>query len=137
MADGIKPRTALRAALAGVALVVVALVVLAVVKGGGSDSADFDCETFRVTPAQWSAADFDQRRELMDGIEYCKLIDGKSRLVVQALIGPPDRESTGEIGYDLPFGQGGSADRQVWRIAFDANGRVKSSIVDSPPTAVP
>jgi hypothetical protein len=136
MADGTKPRTALRAAAAGVVLVVAAFVVLAVV-GTSPDSTDYDCETFRVTPAQWAAADFDQRRELMDGIDYCKLIDGKSRLAVQVLIGPPDRESPGEIGYDLPFGDGASADRKVWRIAFDGNGRVKSSVVASPATAVP
>jgi hypothetical protein len=113
MADGIQPRTAL-------------------IKTTTSDTKDFDCETFRVTPQQWAAADVDQRSELMDGIEYCKLIDGKSRLDVQALIGAPDRESPGEIGYDLPVGEGGGADRKVWRIAFDDNGRVKSSVVESP-----
>src|ERR1700755_1002935 len=104
MADGITPMTALRAAAAGVAVILVAFAVLAVVNDSGDDSADFDCETFRVTPEQWSAADFDQRGELMNGIEYCKLIDNRSRLDVQALIGAPDRESAGEISYDLPYG---------------------------------
>jgi hypothetical protein len=128
MADGRRSGTALRAA-AGVAVVVVVVLAVVALTAGGSDSADFDCETFRVTPAQWSAADYDQRRELMDGIEYCKLIDGRSRLDVQAVIGAPDREAPGEISYDLPYG-GGSADRQVWRIAFDANGRVASTAVE-------
>jgi hypothetical protein len=134
MAEGIDRRTALRAAAVGVAVVVAAFVVLALARGGGSSDADVDCETFRVTPARWSSASYDERRALMDGIGFCGLIEGRSRLDVQALVGAPDRERPGEIGYDLPLGAGGSGDRQVWRIAFDDGGRVKSSTVDAPAT---
>ena len=127
---GASARRWVRAGLAGAVLVVVAFVVLVVARGGGDD-ASVDCDTFRVTPDLWAKAGYDRRIQLQRGLLDCKVLQGQPDTEVVATLGPPDRNGANEIDYYLPYGQG-SSDRQVWRIALDADHRVKSSTTESP-----
>lgn len=123
------PRLLVTALAAGVAVVV--LVFVALVVFSDDDAAGVDCSTFRVTPALWSRANYDRRVQLLNGLQDCHQLQGKSDTDVVATLGPPDRDGTRELDYNLPYGQG-STDRQVWRIHLDAEHRVKSTAVDSP-----
>lgn len=111
------------------AVVVVVLVVL--VAGRGGDDSSVDCDTFRVTPEVWAKASYDRRIQLQRGLLDCKVLDGQPDTEVVATLGPPDRNGAGEIDYYLPYGEG-STDRQVWRIALDADHRVKGSTTETP-----
>lgn len=128
------PRRLMTALAAGAALVVVAFVALIVLHH--DDSPGVDCSAFRVTPALWSRADYDRRVQLLDGLQDCHQIQGRSDTDVVATLGPPDRDGVSEIDYNLPYGKG-SGDRQVWRIHLDADHRVKSTAVESPESGVP
>jgi hypothetical protein len=118
------PRRLLAVAAAGVAIVVLAFVALV------------DCSRFRVTPPLGSQADYDRRVQLLNGLQDCHQIQGRSDTDVVATLGPPDRDGLREIDYYLPYGKG-STDRQVWRISLDADHRVKSTAVDSPESGAP
>jgi hypothetical protein len=126
----LRPRTALRLLVAGAALVVVAFVALVVAHGNGSEP-DVDCSTFRPTPARWARGDYEARRQVMDGVNACGLLRGRTRAGIAALLGPPDADRGRELDYDLPFDRP-STDRQVWRLYLGADGRYKSSTVESP-----
>jgi hypothetical protein len=115
--------------VAGALVVVVGFVALVVFSGG--DDASVDCATFRVTPDVWSKADYNRRIQLQRGLLDCKTLDGQPDTEVVATLGPPDRNGANEIDYYLPYGRG-STDRQVWRIALDADHRVKGSTTDTP-----
>lgn len=131
---GSSSRRLLTAAIAGAMVVVLAFVALIVFHG--DDSAGVDCDTFRVTPALWSAADYDRRVQLRTGLQDCGQLTGRSDTDVVATLGPPDRDGLTELDYYLPYGRG-SSDRQVWRIHLDADHRVKSTALESPETGAP
>ena len=127
-------RRLLTAALAGVAVVVVAFVAL--IAFHDDDSTSVDCDAFRVTPALWAKADYDRRVQLVDGLQDCDQIVGKSDTDVVATLGPPDRDGLTELDYYLPYGRG-ATDRQVWRIHLDADHRVKATALESPESGAP
>jgi hypothetical protein len=127
-------RRLVTALAAGVVVVVLAFVALIVFHD--DDSSSVDCSTFRVTPALWAKANYDRRVQLLNGLQDCHQIQGKSDTDVVATLGPPDRDGLSEIDYNLPYGKG-STDRQVWRIHLDADHRVKSSAVESPESGAP
>lgn len=131
---GSSSRRLLTAAVAGAMVVVLAFVALIVFHD--DDSAGVDCDTFRVTPALWSAADYDRRVQLQNGLQDCDQLTGRSDTDVVATLGPPDRDGLTELDYYLPYGRG-SSDRQVWRIHLDADHRVKSTALESPETGAP
>lgn len=122
------------AAIAGALVVVLLLVALIVFHDG--DATSVDCDSFRVTPALWSAADYDRRVQLQNGLQDCGLLTGRSDTDVVATLGPPDRDGLTELDYYLPYGRG-SSDRQVWRIHLDADHRVKSAALESPEPGAP
>jgi hypothetical protein len=128
------PRRLVTALAAGVAVVVLAFVAFAVLHD--DDSSSVDCSTFRVTPALWSRAGYDRRVQLLNGLQDCDQIQGRSDTDVVATLGPPDRDGLSEIDYNLPYGKG-SSDRLVWRIHLVAVHRVKSTAVDSPESGAP
>ncbi|HET6509584.1 MAG TPA: hypothetical protein VFG42_22495 [Baekduia sp.] len=131
---GSSPRRLLTVFAAGAAVVVLAFVALVALHH--DDSSSVDCDTFRVTPALWSKADYDRRVQLLDGLRDCHQIQGRSDTDVVATLGPPDRDGLTEIDYDLPYGRG-STDRQVWRIHLDADHRVRSTTLESPQSGTP
>jgi hypothetical protein len=128
------PRRLLTVAAAGALVVVLAFVALIVFHD--DDSTSVDCSSFRVTPPLWAKADYDRRVQLLNGLQDCHQLRGRSDTDVVATLGPPDRDGTHEIDYYLPYGKG-STDRQVWRISLDADHRVKSTAVDSPESGAP
>lgn len=134
MTGSSSPRRLVTALAAGAAVVVLAFVALIVLHH--DDSPSVDCSAFRVTPALWSRADYDRRVQLLDGLQDCHQIQGRSDTDVVATLGPPDRDGVSEIDYNLPYGKG-SSDRQVWRIHLGADHRVKSTAVESPESGVP
>jgi hypothetical protein len=128
------PRRLLSVAAAGAIVVVLAFVALIVFHH--DDSPSVDCASFRVTPSLWAKADYDRRVRLLNGLQDCGQIQGRSDTDVVATLGPPDRDGLRELDYSLPYGKG-SSDRQVWRIHLDADHRVKSTAVDSPESGAP
>jgi hypothetical protein len=128
------PRRLLTVAIAGAIVVVLAFVALIVLHD--DDASSVDCSSFRVTPPLWAKADYDRRVQLLNGLQDCHQIQGRSDTDVVATLGPPDRDGLREIDYYLPYGKG-STDRQVWRIHLDADHRVKSTAVDSPESGAP
>lgn len=131
---GTSSRRLLTVFLAGAAVVVIAFVAL--IAFHDDDSSSVDCDTFRVTPALWSKANYDRRVQLLDGLQDCDQVIGKSDTDIVATLGPPDRDDTVEIDYYLPFGRG-SSDRQVWRIHLDADHRVRATALESPESGTP
>jgi hypothetical protein len=130
---GSPSRRLLTVLVAGAAVVVafVALIVL-----HDDDASSVDCDTFRVTPALWSKANYDRRVQLLNGLQDCDRIVGRSDTDVVATLGPPDRDGTVEMDYYLAFGRG-SSDRQVWRIHLDADHRVRATALASPESGAP
>jgi hypothetical protein len=127
-------RRLLTVLLAGAIVVVAAFAALIVFHDDNSPSVD--CDAFRVTPALWAQANYDRRVQLMDGLQDCDRVIGRSDTDIVATLGPPDRDGLTEIDYNLPYGRG-STDRQVWRIHLDADHRVKSTALESPESGVP
>ena len=50
-------------------------------------------------------------------------------------LGAPDRQTTKELDFDKPYPS--SSEGQVLRVYFDGDGRVKSTITDTPETGAP
>jgi hypothetical protein len=120
--------------VAGVLVLVLAFVAMAALRSGGGSS-DVDCDTLHVTPAAWSSASYDRRVELLDDLNSCHRINGRSRDAIVAQLGPPDATAPSELRYDLPYPD--SSEKQVLRIYLDDGGLAKSSSVDTPETGAP
>jgi hypothetical protein len=82
----------------GVVLLSVVAIVVVGIALASDEPAGVNCAEFRFDATAWQATD---RRSQGDGLDRCRVLIGKTRAEVRAMLGAPDDRDANGIAYDI------------------------------------